>query len=345
MRTHYTRGASWVMICVGFLSLGSWLQAGEGRRKPKSEAAAAAKTEADRPAEKQYWIGVMGTAVDPLLKTHLKIDSGVVVQHVVPDSPAAKAGIQENDIVLKFGAAQATDAAELAKAVNENKDQVAKVLFLREGRETVADVTPAPRPAESEIPALRGGARERIGEWLKELEKGRTDEPFRMFFFRPGLVMPEDGKGRVRPGVNWPKIAVQMPKNMSVTVTKRDDGPAQIVVKQGDKSWEVKEDELDKLPEDARKAVQGMLGGNLAFPLLPHGGPWLGWGESWGGLPGDAKAKTETGDVEDHAKRQLDDMLKKMDDIKREMQDKQDRLQQELEKLRHQLDRPSEKAT
>ena len=131
MARHWT---IWSVVPVALLSLGSWLPAGEAKHKPKP-LTAEAENQAGGSAEKQYWIGILAAPVDPLLKTHLRIEAGALVQHVVPDSPAARAGIQENDIVLKFGDVKVAESGDLSKAVNENKDRSVKVTLLHEGRE------------------------------------------------------------------------------------------------------------------------------------------------------------------------------------------------------------------
>ena len=55
-----------------------------------------------------------------------------------------------------------------------------------------------------------------------------------------------------------------MPNGMSVSVTREGDGPAQITVKKGDKTWTVSSDDakaLAELPEDVRNVVSGMING------------------------------------------------------------------------------------
>jgi len=321
-----SRWTSWWLLPVVMLSLGGWLQAGEGKRKAKTEAAAQAEA-----TDNAYWIGLMAAPADPLLKMHLRLEAGVVVQHVVPDSPAAKAGVKENDIVLKCGDAKTEDPLALSKAVNEAQGHEATLTLLREGKGLQLKVTPQPRPAESDLPVLPGAPQQRLSEWMKQLEKNQgADNPFRMFFFGPGLNVPEEFKGLVpgQPKLKWPKLALQLPKNMSVTITKTDEGPAKIVVKQGEQTWEVNEEQLDKLPEDVRQVVQRLLSGNLAFSFL----------DAEGGLPKAPRIQVEINQPEDvqSEKPKSTSKDKEVQGLRKKLEE----VQRQVDKLREQMQQP-----
>ena len=50
-----------------------------------------------------------------------------------------------------------------------------------------------------------------------------------------------------------------LPENVTVSIVRKGTEPAQITVKKDDKSWEVTDKELNKLPEDVRKLVEPMI--------------------------------------------------------------------------------------
>jgi len=299
----------------------------------------------------EYWIGIMGAPIDPLLKTHLKIDSGVVVQHVVLDSPADKAKIKENDILLKFGDAEIGDVLGLAEAVTENEDKEANVTLLREGKEKTVAVTPAKRPTRMPIPAMPQPADWRkFQEWMKKLEKGELPEdPFNMWFVQPGVVLPKEWKDLYRGVPGPPRTLHRLPKNTSVTVTKSEEGPAKIVVKKDGETWEVNEDELDTLPEDVREIVKGVLGSGFSFSMPGRGGGAFRF--NWGDRPfryrlrsapepGDeeeAEAEAEPSDTPDDKK--LEAHRKKLDEMNRRIREKEKEIQREMEKMRQEIDR------
>lgn len=64
--------------------------------------------------------------------------------NVRTDSPAARAGIVENDVIVKVGDRTVTSADELVVAVNLQKiGEPVRVQLIREGRLVDVDVTPA----------------------------------------------------------------------------------------------------------------------------------------------------------------------------------------------------------
>lgn len=90
------------------------------------------------------WIGLVVQDMDPNLAAYLKLPmgSGVVIKDVEPDSPAAKAGIREGDIInwahdRKIGTV--TDYQILMRDLQEGK--TIQVRVLREGKELTIPVT------------------------------------------------------------------------------------------------------------------------------------------------------------------------------------------------------------
>jgi serine protease Do len=61
----------------------------------------------------------------------LKKDEGVVVEEVMPDSPAAEAGIQAGDVILQVNQTAVGSVAELTKAVRKAEDDQPLLFLLR----------------------------------------------------------------------------------------------------------------------------------------------------------------------------------------------------------------------
>lgn len=213
-----------------------------------------------------YWLGVECRPVDDALRAQLGLpeDQGLVVENVVPDGPAAKAGIQRHDVLVKAGDEPLKDLRVLIDAIEKTQEKELVIELLRGGKKETVQVTPAKRPKETgpkEFLPWSGGEPPRglerpwnvFEEWLKgDGEKG----PMRFRFFHPGTILPSDA---------WPHPP--LPGNLSVTITKEGDKPAKIVVSRGDEKWELTEKEVDKLPEDIRPHVERMLGRAAKAPM------------------------------------------------------------------------------
>lgn len=213
-----------------------------------------------------HWMGVVVQPTEPLLRKHLRIDGGLVVQAVTKGSPAAAADIEKDDILLTCNDTAVADLKGLMEFLTENQDKELTVKLLREGKKQSVSVTPTERPEghaqffpppdfQFELPdAARTPElwRKWMNEKMKQGQafewKGDGEQPFKLRFFHPGVVLGEDVDVDVDIG--------NLPEGLTVIVTKAGDKPAQIKVKRGDEAWEVSEQELDKLPEDIREHVK-----------------------------------------------------------------------------------------
>jgi hypothetical protein len=73
--------------------------------------------------------------------------AGVRVTHVLPDSPAAKAGLRANDLVLAYGKAKVRDCEHLARLIRADKpDRKVRLLVLRDKKELTLEATLALGP-------------------------------------------------------------------------------------------------------------------------------------------------------------------------------------------------------
>jgi hypothetical protein len=195
----------------------------------------------------EYWLGLACSPAPPALRAQLKLGEGegLVVDQVAPDSPAAKAGIEQYDVLVRAGDKPLGKLQDLIDAVDAAKDKPLALKAVRGGKSIEIKVTPAKRPEAPET-VLPGEKNRRPGEvppW------GEGKLPWRFRFWGPGWILPPEAKPEA-----------SLPDNVSVTITRSGDKPARIVVKRGDEKWEVTEDQLDKLPDDVRGPVERMLG-------------------------------------------------------------------------------------
>ena len=79
---------------------------------------------------------------ETVLKLPEKVKSGVVVAQVESGSAAAKAGLKQYDVIVKFNGEQITDSIELRKAIYSTKvNQKIEITYYRDGKEATTTVT------------------------------------------------------------------------------------------------------------------------------------------------------------------------------------------------------------
>lgn len=205
-----------------------------------------------------YWIGLLGGDISPELRSHLqlkelKVNQGVIVREVVPESPAAEAGLQNFDILLRANGEPVAGMRELSQLVREvgpTKGQIT-LEIIRSGRQETVWVTPAERPADAALP--------RPGLPIPDLRQPgfREDPPLGFRLFGPGGIV---GPGGILG--DDPNVQIQT-NGVSVSVTTVN-GETRVKVKRGDEEWDVdanNPEELATLPDDVRVLVDGVLGG------------------------------------------------------------------------------------
>jgi|GEM_PF-4162905 len=266
--------------------------AADANRAPNREESSNEREEGDeqRGQVSEYWLGLELEPPPAELREKLKLDEGqgLLVEQVMPGSPAAKAGIESEDVLLKANGKPVQKLSDLVELLKSGKDQPIKITLLHDGEEATVKVTPAKRPGGGL--QLGGNVTEQqrsaLRKMAKELERMHRKG-------QQGGRMHRIGSGMNR----WPAHnPAQFPDDLSVTIKKEGNTPARIDVKRGDKSWSVAENEIGKLPEDVRPHVQGMLGrgaqpqfqiriaeggegeqGGITYTPLPGqpGSPWM----------------------------------------------------------------------
>ncbi|HEV3003053.1 MAG TPA: PDZ domain-containing protein [Pirellulales bacterium] len=233
-----------------------------------------------QPSE-HYWIGVACGELTDALKAQLDLPEGqgVLVDDVVPDSPAAQAGLKKFDVIVSAGDKALKGPQDLIEAVAQAKEAELSVQFVRAGKKLTLTVKPAKRPQQPgepaviEVPADADHAK--LQEWIRSFPNPHGQGNVRLRMLRPGMVLP--------PGAPLPagaQLGATLPDNLSISISKQGKQPAKISVKQGEKSWELTEDKLQELPEDIRPHVERMLG---RMPMAFGGFGAMGGGA--GGFP------------------------------------------------------------
>jgi membrane-associated protease RseP (regulator of RpoE activity) len=130
----------------------------------------------------EFWIGVSISPLEPALRAQLQLpkSGGLLVTEVFKDSPAEKAGLKVNDILLEFAGKPLTDQSKLVEAVQANGEKPVTLSWMREGdRRSVETLTPQRRQV------------------TRNLRVARLPENYYFHVLRPGIVQdwlaqPED---------------------------------------------------------------------------------------------------------------------------------------------------------
>ncbi len=103
----------------------------------------------DGPEVEHYWIGLEAHPLSAAQRKEFQVDDdqGLLIEEVTPDSPAAKAGLEARDILLKAGKKPLKQIADLSGAIQEAKDQPLRLEIKRDGKLQTIAVTPVKRPS------------------------------------------------------------------------------------------------------------------------------------------------------------------------------------------------------
>ena len=271
----------------------------------------------------EYWLGMHCRPAGESLRGQLGLadKQGLVVNLVVPDSPAEAAGIKRHDVLVTAGGKPLGEVAHVIEAVRAADGKQLKIELIRAGKHEKLSITPDKRPNRviSGVPRKPGDVAadwDTIHKWLQRVEPGELGGgPMRFRFLRLGTILP--------PG---PPLLPAMPGNLRVTITRQTDTPAAIVVQRGEEKWEITEEELDKLPDDIRPHIEQFLNPPILRGPIGH-------------VPGVDRDRMEA---------RLAEIARRMERVHllvEEMHRRMDRLHlpaEEIKEERHQLKQPKE---
>lgn len=127
-------------------------------------------------------IGVSIRDVEPAEAERQKIQGGVLVEEVRPDTPAEKAGLKASDIIVEFDGEPVRSARQFSRLVQETAPgRAVKAIIVRSGQKRNIQITPSAERADA-LGLLPDGdrLRERLGDLADRLP------PFNFDFAVPG---------------------------------------------------------------------------------------------------------------------------------------------------------------
>jgi hypothetical protein len=123
--------------------------------EPLPEEEAKDRTVKEEGEAKRGFLGVGFAEVPAALADHLDIEegTGVLVGNVWKDSPAQKAGIARNDVIVSLDGKPVGDARDFARHLEEKKEgDVVKVALFHKAKKAEVEVTLGARPPELRRP-------------------------------------------------------------------------------------------------------------------------------------------------------------------------------------------------
>jgi serine protease Do len=112
------------------------------------------------------WLGITNSQANqqlsPALRENYGVEGGALVEDVVPDSPAAKAGLKSEDVIIKFGNEPINSFGDLQRMVGTTRPNTRVTLtVMRERKQITMPLTLEERPDEAKMGDVLGGGRGR----------------------------------------------------------------------------------------------------------------------------------------------------------------------------------------
>ncbi len=169
------------------------------------------------------WLGILIQDVNRELAESFGMDrpEGAVVLKVMPDSPAAKAGIQVGDVVIEYDGQRIHQSSDLPLHVGRTRvgSQV-KVVVIREGKRKTLNVTIAELPSEEALAEKTGKPQpgkvkaDRLGLVVEKLTAAQRKE---LGTGERGVLVRKVAKGPAREAGIRPGDVILMLNNKDVT--------------------------------------------------------------------------------------------------------------------------------
>lgn len=324
---------AWIAMVSVVLLSGAWVQAQQPSPPPGDVGLPAipglsALPTAPVPPPSAYWIGLECFPADPTLRAQLGLEegTGLVVANVAPDSPAAKAGVKPHDVLLKAADKPLGAVADLIEAIDASQgvthpkagepqrkrreappapDKELSLEILRAGEKLTVAVTPAARETNAPLPPPAQVFGPDIRSFTDWISRG------------PGRMT--SGSGPFSFWVARPHVLLQgaLPDDMTVTIKKRGKELANIVIEQGENTWEVTQDKLAELPEEVRRHVEPLLGPLAQFP--PDAAAEVERVERE--LMGRVRGLDPEGQIRSRVERRIDKLNEQLEGLRRSVED------------------------
>jgi serine protease Do len=219
--------------------------------------------QADSAQAVRVWVGggsYLGVHLDEVTseaaqRLGLREERGALITEVVTDSPAAKAGLQKDDVIVAWNGARVESAMQLGRLVRETPSgRTVRLGVVRNGRETEMTMQLGKRSDYATAFKLDREARERLREGQKQMR-----DALRSRDFGRHIVLSERG----RMGVTLQSLTPQLAQYFGlsgrsgalITSVREDSPAAKAGLKAGDVILSIGGETIDD-PGDAMRIIR-----------------------------------------------------------------------------------------
>lgn len=150
--------------------------------------------------ERGTWLGIGMDPVQEVVRAQLPLapGEGVVVSHVMSDSPAQKAGLAENDILVRFDEQIIVEPAQMRKLIAMKKTgDTVKLVYIRKGERKETNVTLIEHEFEASRP-------EASMPWLQPFQRWQGQDNAALYMEDLLRKLREKHPGIVAEKWSWP---------------------------------------------------------------------------------------------------------------------------------------------
>jgi len=139
-------------------------------------------------------VQVRDVAKEDVAKLKLTTQSGVVIDEVMDESAAQKAGVKAGDVVVQFDGENVRSAMQLTRLVRETAEgRAVKMALIRDGKRMDLDVTPTAADDEVSMFVNENQIRGDVERQMKDLQGQMQQFHFDRRLPEPGQPMPPGG--------------------------------------------------------------------------------------------------------------------------------------------------------
>ena len=258
---------------------------------PLLAVAAEVPTTAERQAPQKnrtLWIGTTCFPASAAVRSQLSIPNGqgILVRDVAKESPAAVAGLKQNDLLLEANTKPLFRPRDLVRVVTQSNGKPIAIKLLRGGKPRSVTLTPIPRPNRIFANKPSGSNRQPLLDLLDQVlpaTPGKSDNT----------------QGQQHPAAD---LIGNLPDRVQITIGRGEGKLVNFIIERDGEKWEVDAKDLGSLSEKLLPMLEQVLGPDtIAAPpidqpeLLPPGVEFPGIELPTVELPKEISSGTESG--------------------------------------------------